>query len=291
MDLFKISKSAGGRLEKLLGGVVELDFGRLMSLGECPLFPERRLGFLKMVFGLGQSDADPLIFGFDLFSTSAFLGKLRANLRKHLFSALELLFSFLVGLGELVDPVFASLLLLHELIVAIQSKENTRLFASSKQVGLETLDFLDILANESLFGHALVDLGLVADVLGTVSIVQSRKRLVNVDFCGADGSNNASLGTTTERVLEQTGELTLPVRNVLRLFDEGVDNPSESKQTLVDHTSFPGALVLGSRTSNVFGTSKIHQVELADFQEVLSFGGGFLGVNRNREDTVRSTGI
>ena len=80
----------------------------------------------------------------------------------------------------------------------------------------------------------------------------------------------------------------LPVRYVWRVVDESVDHPTESKETLVDHTRFPCTLVLCTGTPDVLRTSEVDQVKLSDTKESVASGGSRRGVDCDAKDGMGS---
>lgn len=57
----------------------------------------------------------------------------------------------------------------------------------------------------------LIDDWLVLDVSGSVSIFQGRKRLLKIGVCRRDAGDHQSSAVTTERVLEETRDLRVPI--------------------------------------------------------------------------------
>lgn len=67
---------------------------------------------------------------------------------------------------------------------------------------------------------------------------------------GSDRGDDARLGAPPERLLQQPGELGVPVGHVRVVLHEGGDDPAEREQALVDVPGLASARVLGPRASD-----------------------------------------
>ena len=71
--------------------------------------------------------------------------------------------------------------------------------------------------------HPLVDLGLVADVLGPVGVVEGVEGLLQALDGRGDGGDDAGLGAASEGLAQQPGQLRVSVGHVALLLHCGVD--------------------------------------------------------------------
>jgi hypothetical protein len=70
--------------------------------------------------------------------------------------------------------------------------------------------------------------------------------------------------------------------------NQGIDNPSESQQTLVDHSSLSCPRILCPATTHILGPSEINQIQPSYLQQIVSDGRCLLDVSGNSEYGVRS---
>lgn len=82
-------------------------------------------------------------------------------------------------------------------------------------------------------------LGPVADVLGTMRIVEGTERLVLALHGRSNGGNDAGLGAAAEAVAQQPRQLGVAVGHVRGLLHQRGDHAAERQQRLVDQ---PGLL-------------------------------------------------
>ena len=80
----------------------------------------------------------------------------------------------------------------------------------------ELHDLVFVFAQESILG-VLIDSWLVLDRFGAVRIPQRRQRLVVVVVSWGDSRDHHGLRVATQRVLQQTGQLGVTIRNVAAL--------------------------------------------------------------------------
>ena len=74
-------------------------------------------------------------------------------------------------------------------------------------ITMQYIQYLD----EGFLGESLVNLRSVGDVLGSVGIVQCGQGLLQIAGGWADCGNDGRLGPPTQRVLQNPGQLTLPI--------------------------------------------------------------------------------
>ena len=78
----------------------------------------------------------------------------------------------------------------------------------------QLLDFLLIFLKKSIFG-VLVDTRLVLDGFGSISVVQGTQGLLVVVISRRESSYHYGFCVTTERVLEETGQLGVTIGHML----------------------------------------------------------------------------
>ena len=91
--------------------------------------------------------------------------------------------------------------------------------------------------------------------------------LRNVNVVGGHASNHGGSRVAPERVLEETGQLALSVRNVVGLSccrgcGKRSDNLAETEEALVDPYRFFETLANRSCSLCPFAAGKVHEVEL-----------------------------
>ena len=79
---------------------------------------------------------------------------------------------------------------------------------------MQYIQYLD----EGFLGESLVNLRSVGDVLGSVGIVQCGQGLLQIAGGWADCGNDGRLGPPTQRVLQNPGQLTLPIYMYVRIY-------------------------------------------------------------------------
>ena len=164
------------------------------------------------------------------------------------------------------------------------------LAAHGVELSADVVNLLGVISEELLLRELGIDLGLVLNALRAVSILKGTDSLVERDRGRRDRGNDAGLCAATKRILKESSEFGLAVRDVLRLVDQSGDDTTKGEQALVDHTSFlaTSSLSRHTATTDVFRTSQVDEVELADLEEVLTFNVALLHVNRDGEDAVRA---
>jgi hypothetical protein len=90
----------------------------------------------------------------------------------------------------------------------------------------------------------------------------------------------------TGRKVREEGDRNEPIRDMLSLLDQSVDDSPEGKKGLVDVSGLDGSLVDRSRTGDVLRSGKIDQVQFADFEEIVSCRGGLLHMDGDGENGV-----
>ena len=139
-----------------------------------------------------------------------------------------------------------------------------------------------VLQNDLLFGHLkhvlelldrklLVDLGLVLNLLGSLTKLECGDCLLLIEDTGTASDDQTRLGVTSEGLLQDTGEFRVSVGNMGGLsIGEGVDDQTEGRQTLVDVLGLSESLTSRSCLTDSLRTSKIHQVYLTGLGLVLA---------------------
>lgn len=143
--------------------------------------------------------------------------------KKHL-EVLVLCFAAVIGIVGYVDPVF---------------------LACGMQLFLESLNLPRQLLDVGGLGHLAVDFGAVADVFGTVCIVERGQRLFCAVHSRRNGRDDAGLGLAAQRVTEQASELGIAVGDMARALHQGRDDTAESEQALVDQPGLDLGMVVG----------------------------------------------
>ena len=122
---------------------------------------------------------------------------------------------------------------------------------------VDTLQPLHVVSTLLLLVHDCA----VLDIPGTVRILERIHGLVRIPLGRADTSDHECMRVTSERVLQETRELRVTVRNVrggmrlgLRGVAEGGDDVSESEKTTVDRYTLLDTLACGGRTFELRGS-------------------------------------
>lgn len=114
--------------------------------------------------------------------------------------------------------------------------------------------------------RVLVDARLVLDVLGTRSVTQRRKRLVDVVVSRAQIRDHHRLCVASKRVLQDTCQLGVTIGDVGALgISQTRDNVTECRQGQVDLGSLFEALTRCSSLALPFGARQIDNVQLSYF--------------------------
>ena len=158
-------------------------------------FLEIVLGVLQNLLGLRQ-----------LGGLAAQLGLLLDQLRRHLLEHHlhlgHLLRHGFQGVGLVRQVLVGHLDVVQHALVVVVSHEHSVLLPGGHQVLSQPLNFAGVLLQLGALGHLLVDLGLVLDVFGPVSVVQSGEGLLQVDAGRGDGGDDGGLGPAAQGVLQ-----------------------------------------------------------------------------------------
>ena len=200
----------------------------------------------------------------------------RQHLRVHGLDLLLQELPLLLLLEELPRPefqgrdrcvlVFLGLLLLHFDLRYLLVAEAWVVLSAVVQFLLQPpqLDF--VFPQKRPLVYVLVDPGLVLDFLGPVCELECRLRLPEGIGRRGDHCHHGGLAVASEGVLQDSGELGVPVGDVgsCLLVGEGGDDVSEGAQRLVDFLTLFQALSSGLSHSDPLTTSKIYKIELAN---------------------------
>ena len=132
------------------------------------------------------------------------------------------------------------LFLLVQVLKKVASRHLGPLLLQSQQLSLH---FLQLHLQRGVVTNCLLaHRGSVLDNLRALGELQSAKGLLKCGEGWRDVGNKAALGHSTERVLEEEGELAVPVWNVPLLavsnVNQRLDDVTERGQTLIDAASF-----------------------------------------------------
>lgn len=158
------------------------------------------------------------------------------------------------------------------------------------QLLAEFRDLVLILSKQRIF-RIFIDLRLVLDVLGTRGIPESVHGLIIVVVGRTDIRNHQSLGVTTERILQQSCQLRVTIRNVRRLWvRQGRDDVTECRQREVDLRGFLQPVSGSACLGNTLRTRKIHHVQFTSPDVLLAISTQLGSLDGNLEKTMRSAG-
>mmetsp|Transcript_10075 Transcript_10075/g.45647 ORF Transcript_10075/g.45647 Transcript_10075/m.45647 type:complete len:453 (-) Transcript_10075:786-2144(-) len=122
-------------------------------------------------------------------------------------------------------PQVHSFLLL--LVVGLLGEVHAVLLSRRGEIRGEALNLLLQILEQRVFGHPLVDLGLVLDALGAVRVLERLERLLRRVRRRGHRGDDARLALAPERVAKEPGELRVPVRHVRPRVRQRVDAPPE----------------------------------------------------------------
>ena len=194
----------------------------------------------------------------------------------HLFSVLD---NFSLWLVAHNDTVHA-----HDLLGSAALVKRVELL-------LQLGNLLLVLAKQRIFG-VLINAGLVLDILRSGGVTKRVHRLVEVVIRGAHIRNHHCLCVAAQRVLQETGELTVAVRDVRCLgVGERGDNVAERGEREINLGGFLETVACSTGLRNTFRAGQIHHVELADANVLLSICAQFRALNSDREERVRARGV
>lgn len=121
------------------------------------------------------------------------------------------------------------------------------------------------------FQHGGIDIlrGSVLDVSRSIGIVQRRQRFRGVAIRGRYTGQEQGLTIPTQRILQQSSELALPVRHVLGLatlgqsllVGKGVDDIAQRQEPFIDFDPLSRTLAFRARLLHSLTTSKVHKGE------------------------------
>ena len=112
-------------------------------------------------------------------------------------------------------------------------------------------------------GHLLVDLRLILDLLGSLTETEGGDSLCLVEDRGAASDDEAGLRVTSQRFLQDAGELRISIGDMTRLaIGQGVNDQSKGGERLVNALGLLEYLAFGIGLPDLFRAGEIHQVEL-----------------------------
>ena len=156
------------------------------------------------------------------------------------------------------------------------------------QLFLELGDLFLVLTQKGIF-WVLIDSGLVLDVFGSAGIPQSVDSFIVIVLRGAHIGNHHSLGVSTKRILEHSGELRVTVRDVGGVrVDEGRYNVAQGRQRQVDLGSFLQAITSSSRLRQSLRTGQIHHVKFTHSDVLLPISANLTTLHSDLEEGMRS---
>lgn len=128
--------------------------------------------------------------------------------------------------------------------------------------GLQVLDLLLILSEQSILG-VLVDAGPVLDALGPVGVAQSAQGFLIVVVSRGETGDHQCTRVSSQRVLQQPGELGVPVGDVLgaSVHQSGDDVP-QGRQGEVDLRGLTESLPCSAGFGLTLTSCQVDEVEL-----------------------------
>lgn len=162
--------------------------------------------------------------------------------------------------------------LVHISVVVIAICIFALVLSALAQLLFELLDLLLILPKQSVFG-IFVDGGVILDALGSRRVSKRAHRLVVVVIGWTDVGHHDRLGVAAQRVLEETGELGVAVRNVRALaVYQGRYDVAQSGEREIDLGCLLQSNACGSRLGLTLAAGQIDQVKLANADTLGAIG-------------------
>mmetsp|Transcript_70672 Transcript_70672/g.118149 ORF Transcript_70672/g.118149 Transcript_70672/m.118149 type:complete len:208 (+) Transcript_70672:2293-2916(+) len=159
--------------------------------------------------------------------------KLRENIVHHLqllvfqATASAIIIHFLF---ELLDASLQGQALFLLSLVYFSRQVDSAFFSGGHQQPLQLVVGLHDLLYHVFLRHALVYFRAIFDTLCTVCIFQGASGFFDARGSGSNCCNYASFCFATEGVLQQTGQLALPVRHMRLAFNKGVDHSTQGQE-------------------------------------------------------------
>ena len=127
---------------------------------------------------------------------------------------------------------------------------------------LELFDLVHVLPEQGVLG-VLIDFGFILYELGPAGVSQGAQRLIVVVVGWRNGRNHDSFGIASQRILEQPGQLGIPVGDVMGLaIDQSRDHVAQSTQRQVYFGGLLHALACSARFACPLRPRQIHQIQL-----------------------------
>mmetsp|Transcript_16992 Transcript_16992/g.55352 ORF Transcript_16992/g.55352 Transcript_16992/m.55352 type:complete len:383 (+) Transcript_16992:1139-2287(+) len=134
-----------------------------------------------------------------------------------------------------------------------------------------------------------VDLWLVLDVLGSICVTERRDGLIEVPVGRAHVCHHHRLGVAAQRVLQQSRQLRVSVRDVLRLsIHQRRDAVPECRERQINLSRLFEPVPFGGRLGLALRSGQVHQIQLAHPDVRLALGVGLAALDRDGINRMRA---